>query len=106
MAVVGLGAAMLLSVAGWSRAGAQSEVDVQIEAFAFQPAAVTVPVGTTVVWVNHDPVAHTVTDVNQLWDSGLFESAESFSKTFTEPGVYSYYCVPHAIMIGTIEVTQ
>ena len=77
---------MLLSVASWSRAGAQAETDVPIEAFAFQPATITVPVGTTVVWVNHDPVAHTVTDVDQLWDSGLFDPSGTFSKTFTEPG--------------------
>jgi plastocyanin len=97
---------MLLSVAGWSRVGAQAAVDVPIEAFAFQPTTISVPAGTTVVWVNHDPVEHTVTDVNQLWDSGLFNTSASFSKTFTEPGVYNYYCIPHPTMIGTIEVSD
>lgn len=77
-----------------------------IEAFMFQPTALTVPVGTTVTWTNYDPVAHTVTDVDQLWDSGLFETPGTFAKTFTEPGTYTYYCIPHPTMIGTIEVTQ
>jgi plastocyanin len=47
-----------------------------------------------------------VTDVNQVWDSGLFEESGTFSKTFDTPGTYTYYCVPHPIMIGTVEVTS
>jgi plastocyanin len=105
MVGVAIGAALLASVGAWSGVGAQSEVDVPVEAFAF-PQTISVPVGTTVVWVNHDPVAHTVTDVSQAWDSGLFDNSATFAKTFTEPGTYTYYCVPHPTMIGTIEVTQ
>ena len=97
---------MLLSVNGGSRVEAQAGVEVPIEAFVFQPAAITVPVGTTVTWTNLDPVAHTVTDVDFMWDSGLFETQGTFAKTFTEPGTYTYYCIPHPMMIGTIEVTQ
>lgn len=100
-----VGAALLLHGAAWSQAQAQTSTDVPIQAFAFQPTTLTVPAGTTVTWTNHDPIPHTVTDVNQLWDSGLFEENATFSKTFDAPGTYSYYCVPHPVMSGTIEVT-
>ena len=96
---------MLLQVSGWSRVEAQSNASVAVQVFAFQPTALTVAAGTTVVWTNLDPVQHTVTDINQLWDSGLFDPAASYSMTFSTPGTYTYYCIPHPTMIGTIEVT-
>jgi plastocyanin len=103
--VAGVGAALLWQVGIGTEARAQTGVEVDIQAFVYQPNSVSVPVGTTVTWVNHDPVAHTVTDVNQLWDSGLFDESGTYSKTFDTPGTYSYYCIPHQIMIGTVEVT-
>jgi plastocyanin len=105
MMIAGVGASLLLHAGVWSEARAQSNVDMPIQGFVFQPATVSVPVGTTVTWTNRDPVAHTVTDVNQVWDSGLFEESATFSKTFDTPGTYTYYCIPHPIMMGTIEVT-
>ncbi|MGE3270747.1 MAG: plastocyanin/azurin family copper-binding protein [Chloroflexota bacterium] len=101
-------AAALMCFGAWSSAQAQfaaeAPAEVAIEAFVFQPAAITVPAGTTVTWTNNDPVAHSVTDVDGVWDSGLFEQGGVYSKTFTEPGTYTYYCIPHPMMIGTIEV--
>jgi len=104
--VAGVGAALLLQLGGWTRAEAQSEADIDVQAFAYQPTTLTVPAGTTVVWTNHDPVAHTVTDVNQTWTSPAFEANDSYSMTFATPGTYTYFCLPHPTMIGTIEVTQ
>jgi plastocyanin len=105
MMIAGAGAVLLLQVGVWTDARAQSSTEVPIQAFVFQPTTVTVPVGTTITWTNHDPVAHTVTDVNQAWDSGLFEENGTYSMTFDTPGTYTYYCIPHPIMTGTIEVT-
>jgi plastocyanin len=102
--VAGAGAALLLYAGVWSAAQAQTAVDVPIQAFVFPAETLTVPVGTTVTWTNLDPVAHTVTDVNGTYDSGLFDEAVSWSMTFTEPGTYVYYCIPHPMMIGTVEV--
>lgn len=106
MAVAGVGAAMLLaSVSAGSLVQAQATVvEVPIQAFVFQQAAIVVPAGTTVTWTNADPVDHTVTDVNLGWDSGLFGEGVAWSMTFTQPGTYTYYCIPHPMMIGTVEV--
>jgi plastocyanin len=106
MMVAGLGAALLLYAGASSGVQAQAGSDVAVQAFVYDSAEITVPVGTTVTWTNNDPVAHTVTDVDLLWDSGLFEQGYTFSKTFTEPGTYSYYCIPHPMMIGKVVVTN
>ena len=96
---------LLLQGSGWSRVEAQASTDVAVQAFAYQPTTLTVAAGTTVTWTNLDPVQHTVTDINQTWDSGLFDPQATYSMTFTTPGTYTYFCTPHPTMIGTIEVT-
>lgn len=93
---------------------------------AFSPDRVTIASGQTVTWVNASSMPHTATDdasknpvaaafpeYAQLpegaepWDSGILQPGESFSHTFTVPGTYSYFCIPHVMsgMLGTIEVT-
>jgi plastocyanin len=105
MLVAGIGALLLVQGASAAAAQMQAGAEVPVRAFAYEPTTLTVAVGTTVTWTNLDPVAHTVTDIHQAWDSGLFEENGTFSMTFTAPGTYQYYCVPHPMMIGTVEVT-
>jgi plastocyanin len=82
--------------------------------FAFRPASVTVPAGTTVRWVNEDPVFHTVTSTASLerkrptglFDRSLFARNQTAEYKFTRPGTYHYYCRPHSeFMAGTVRVT-
>ena len=105
MIVAGLGASLLLYGGAVSGAIAQSADSVNVQAFVYDSAEIAVPVGTTVTWTNNDPVDHTVTDVYQAWDSGLFGAGATFSKTFDAPGEYTYYCIPHPMMIGKVIVT-
>lgn len=87
----------------------------------FEPASLTIKAGETVEFVNGSPLVHTVTadpakarDADNVslptgaetFDSGNLASGESFSHTFTEPGTYQYFCIPHeaAGMTGTIVV--
>lgn len=104
-AILTAGLALMVGVGIGSDARAQSTVEVDVVAFAYQPTDLSVPVGTTVVWKNLDPVAHTVTDIEYAYDSGLFEEAGIFAKTFDTPGVYTYFCLPHPTMIARVEVT-
>ena len=85
---------------------AQAEEMVDIEGFAFQPATLTVPPGTTVTWTNQDNAPHTVTSVDGKFDSGSLSKGQKFSFNFTEPGVYDYHCKIHPSMRGQIEVTS
>jgi plastocyanin len=94
-------------------------------ALRFDPTDATVGVGQTVTWVNDGPIQHTATDdpaknpvaqahpdYAQLpdgaaaWDSGLLDPGKTFSHTFTVPGIYHYFCIPHVLsgMRGTIMV--
>jgi plastocyanin len=69
---------------------------------AFQPAAITVPTGTTVAWTNDDAPPHTVTSTDGSFDSGILDPGGSFSFTFNEPGSFDYVCQLHPQMQGTV----
>jgi plastocyanin len=77
---------------------------VQIDNFAFTPKSLTVPVGTQVVWTNHDDVPHTVTSLDKVFSSQALDTDEQFSFTFATSGTYAYHCAIHPIMTGTVVV--
>ena len=85
---------------------AASEVNIAIDNYAYLPDAVTVPPGTKVTWLNKDDDIHTVTSEGEkpLFDSGEFGKNGTFSFTFSQPGEYAYYCVPHDYMRAKIIV--
>lgn len=75
----------------------------------FVPATLGIDPGETVTWRNDGEHVHTVTSDDGLFDSGVFESAATFSFTFAEPGTYPYFCQVHGArggvgMAGTIVV--
>ncbi|MFD4502430.1 cupredoxin family copper-binding protein [Streptomyces sp. NPDC058457] len=81
---------------------------VAIKNFAFSPATLKVPVGTTVTWTNQDSDAHTVTSAGPggpLHSAALATHA-TYSHTFTKPGTYAYLCTVHPFMTATVEVTR
>ncbi|HEY2831915.1 MAG TPA: cupredoxin family copper-binding protein [Sporichthyaceae bacterium] len=81
---------------------------VPIEKNAFMPSALTVTVGQAVTWTNEDDVPHTVTTTSApvKFDSGVFAKGKSFTYTFTQPGLYKYYCAVHPDMTGTVTVAD
>jgi len=82
-----------------SEAGSASIV---IKNFAFDPAAITISKGTTVIWMNKDSVSHTVSGTG--FESGTLPPGQSYNFTFTEPGSFSYHCSIHTTMKGTVVV--
>lgn len=70
----------------------------------YEPAEITVPAGTTVVWLNKGKEDHTVTADDGSFDSGLKKTGGKFSRAFGQPGKYPYYCRPHPWMKGTVQV--
>jgi plastocyanin len=78
---------------------------IEMANFAFTPATITVPVGTTVTWTNTDSVQHTTTSADDLWKSGNLAQDASFSFTFDTPGTYEFMCSIHNSMKGTVTVT-
>ena len=84
----------------------QNAVQVNIINFGYDPDTLTVPVGTTVCWVNQDTTPHTVTsDVEGVFDSGSLQQGQTFEYTFNSAGSFPYHCLPHAWMIATVTVT-
>jgi len=70
-------------------------VTVIIKARAFDPSTITIKEGTTVTWINEDPMLHHIVHLPEanhaeLFDSGPLSSGQSFSFRFVEKGRYNY----------------
>jgi plastocyanin len=114
IALVGLVSVLLAACSGGqatsqpaSQPGAaSSEARVTIKGFAFDPAELTVTVGTTVTWTNEDAAAHTISSDDKLWDSGRLSQGGTYSRVFDQTGSFSYHCAIHSSMAGTIIVVE
>ncbi len=75
-------------------------------ALNYSPATITLVIGVnnTITFVNKDTATHTVTASDNSFNSGDIKAAESWTHTFSTPGTYTYYCVYHSNMKGTIKV--
>jgi plastocyanin len=78
--------------------------EVKIDNFSFGPAALTVPVGTTVTWTNRDDIPHTVVSNDGVFKSKVLDTDEKFSYTFAKPGTFPYFCSIHPKMTGKVVV--
>jgi plastocyanin len=81
-----------------------TNTEVKIDNFSFSPATLTVTVGTTVTWTNHDDIPHTVVSDDKVFKSKVLDTDEKFSYTFDKPGVYPYFCSIHPKMTGKVVV--
>jgi plastocyanin len=70
----------------------------------FEPATITIPVGTTVRWTNDGKQPHTVSSSTGAWESGDVLPGKDFTATFTATGTFEYYCKYHKGMKGTVIV--
>jgi amicyanin len=87
-------------------AAPQAANAVSINNFKFDPATITVPVGTTVTWTNQDEEPHTVAAKDGSFHSAGLDTHATYSFTFTNPGTYDYICSIHPFMTGTVVVTK
>lgn len=74
----------------------------------FEPAAIRIDAGTTIVW-EWEAGAHNVVadeDSDEQFDSGDVVSDETYEYTFEDAGIQLYECEPHIAdgMFGGIEV--
>ena len=77
---------------------------VTIDNFTFTPPELTVAVGTTVKWVNHDDIPHSVVNKDKVFRSKALDTDDSFSYTFASAGTFEYFCGLHPHMTGKIIV--
>ena len=83
---------------------AQESNAVTIDNFTFGPQELTVAVGTTVKWVNHDDIPHNVIDKNKAFRSKALDTDDAYSYTFASAGTFDYFCGLHPHMVGKIIV--
>ena len=82
-----------------------TKTEVVIDNFSFSPKTLTLSVGATVTWINHDNVPHVVSSAdNQFEKSTALKTGQTFSHTFVATGTYSYFCSIHPRMTGKIIV--
>src|SRR5216683_2535558 len=105
LVALGLGTTRLGAKAGDFTASAEQKsetVEIKIDNFSFGPAELTVAVGTTVTWTNHDDIPHTVVSTDKVFKSKVLDTDEKFSYTFSKAGTYPYFCSIHPKMTGKV----
>ena len=137
MRLLGLGVLAVSALAGCAGAASAPSpspspspkpVAISIKGFAFNPATIAVPKGTTITWTNEDAVNHTVTTGTPppavapaasgaspaptpslskgdgRIDSGRIFATKTFAFTFNETGTFNYFCAVHPRMVATVTV--
>lgn len=81
-------------------------VTISLAEHYFDPSLITVTVGTTVIWHNVGQQSHDVNARDDSFHSGTLGPGTKFAYTFTKPGRYAYYCIPHEGdgMFGEVDV--
>ena len=85
-------------------AGTDAASQVMIDNFVYSPVPLTVKVGTTVTWINHDDIPHTVDSTQGKFKSAALDTDDKFEFRFTEAGEYPFFCRIHPKMTGKIVV--
>ena len=71
----------------------------------FEPAAMTVPVGTTITWQNTSQNApHSAKAQDGSFDTGYIMPGATGQATMSKAGEIKYFCEPHPQKTGTIKV--
>jgi plastocyanin len=108
-AILGAALALILNrmdASAGERAKPKKTYTVTMEGMKFQPKVLTVAVGDTGIWVNHDLVAHTATAPDGNFDSKLIAPDKSWKLTVRKPGDFPYVCTYHPTMKGTLKVEK
>ena len=77
---------------------------ITVDNFTFTPPELTVAVGTTVKWLNHDDIPHNVVEKNKAFRSKVLDTDDSYSFTFASAGTFDYFCGLHPHMVGKVIV--
>ncbi|MCX6520160.1 MAG: cupredoxin domain-containing protein [Actinobacteria bacterium] len=78
--------------------------DVAMTDFAFGPAQITVGAGSSVRFVNNGVAPHTATANDRSFDTGTVQPGSSATVVFANAGTFTYLCIIHPDMKGTVRV--
>jgi hypothetical protein len=71
---------------------------------AFSAPAVDALTGDTITWSNDSSRQHTVTANDDSFDSGHIAVGDTYARTFTAAGTFTYHCTLHPFMTGQVDV--
>ncbi len=97
----GMGVGVILS----GRIAAAAEAQVIIDNFTFSPTPLSVKAGTTVTWLNHDDIPHSIVCPELKVHSHPMDTDDSFAYKFEQAGTYDYMCGLHPHMHGQVVVS-
>lgn len=79
---------------------------ITIENMVFTPAEIQIQPGDTIVWTNKDIVPHTVTSLENKFDSATIKPSSQWKHKIKSAGQYPYKCSFHPTMSGNITVVE
>jgi len=97
-------AGAVVCCAAYAMAAAPGETHLTIDNFTFKPDAITVAVGTTIVWENDDDIPHSIVETLGKFHSPALDTEDKFSFTFDKAGTFEYFCGLHPHMKGKVVV--
>jgi plastocyanin len=97
-----LGTGIVLAIG--SRMAAAADAQIVVDNFTFSPTPLTVKAGTTVTWVNHDDIPHSIVCPDLKVKSHPLDTDDSFAYKFEQAGTYDYLCGLHPHMHGQVVV--
>ena len=112
LVLLGLASLLLVGAAGGADAGGggchdpepreEATTRIVMASACMRPGIARVQPGDTVTVVNQDPMLHNL--YGPAWFHGDLQPGDEATRTFTEPGIYTYACTLHAGMTGAVVV--
>ncbi len=99
-----VGASVVVLISARARLRAAESTQVVIDNFTFAPTPLTVKVGTSVTWVNHDDIPHSILCPDAKIHSHALDTNDSFTYQFQKAGRFNYICGLHPHMHGQVVV--
>ena len=99
------GVMLALGALSAEEAKGDPKTTITIDNFTFTPAELTIAKGTTITWVNHDDIPHSVVENDKKFRSKALDTDDSYSFTFAAEGTFQYFCGLHPHMVGKVIVT-
>jgi plastocyanin len=95
---------LAVAALSWSPHALGVNANINIVDFAFSPNTATINVNESVTWTWVGAVDHSSTSDTGVWDSGIFGTGHTFTRTFTSAGSFPFHCTVHPFMTGSITV--
>lgn len=89
---------------GTARPSGPATHSVSMAGRRFSPVSLRITAGDTVRFLNDDDRDHTATADDDSFDSGVLAEGGEYRRTFQRAGTFSYLCLLHPDMTGTIAV--